>query len=434
MSRDGGQRLYEFLFREEEERSCREIPEEACREVPGNALRNLASGSASKLAERIADPGLTIPWILSSLGVPPSLVALIRPLKDAGSLAPQLFLAAKVRSRPVRKVLWARAAYFQGALLLLLWPILFYIEPLVAGVLTAAVFLLFGVSSGLGSLSFKDTLAKTVPKQKRGSLLGMRATIGGSAALLAGGLLLLLGGRHSGTSRLLALLPAAGALWVVSGVLFGTIREEPGATEGASAPRQLLGEAAEYFRHDRNIRRFVAARSFNLSITLLQPLYTLIAADRLGFSFSGLGALLFASALAALVSGWIWGRLTDHSARLVLTIAPLTGTVVGVLFFLLPVIGGPFSGPLAHGVIFFLHNVAYSGARVGRKTYLVNAADNKNRAVVAAGANTVIGVATLLLSVLVSVTTGLLGAPVTAAALLLLLTVGGTTALTLREV
>lgn len=431
---DRTEQIYDFLFSVGEGDPCEAIPEEACQEAPGNALKNVTSGAFSKLAEQLAHPGLTIPWLLSSLGVPPAITALLLPLKDAGSLGPQLFLAAEVRNRPRRNRLWAAAALVQAALLIAMAAALFLLPPLRAGIVVAALFLLFGVSSGVGSLSFKDTLGKTIPKPRRGTLLGLRASIGGAAALIAGLILTRLGGAEAEPRAFLYILLIAAGLWVVSGILFRAINEQPGATGGARRPHEVVREAVELFREDANIRRFVTARSLNLSIALIQPLYVVIAAERLGFSFSGLGTLLVASAGAALISGWVWGRLTDRSARFVLVLAPLLGVLVGVLFFSLPSMGGVAAGAPGHGVAIFLHNIAYSGARVGRKTYLVNAAGNENRALLAAGANTLIGIATLLLSALVSTVTALFAPAASAAMLLLLLAGGGTLALRLREV
>jgi hypothetical protein len=434
MRQDRAEQVYDFLFGEEEGRACESIPDDACEQVAGNALKNVTSGAFSKLAEQLANPGITMPWLLSSFGVPPAVSALLLPFKDAGSLGPQLFLAGWVRSTDRRNRLWFRAALVQALILIAVALSLVTLPPAIAGVVTAALFLCFGISSGVGSLSFKDTLAKTIPKPRRGTLLGWRASIGGAAALLAGGILALTGGADGGTTTLLILVLGAALLWIISGLFFRSIQEYPGATAGGRDPIDSVKEAFARLRHAGNVQRFVAARSLNLSIALLQPVYVLIAAERLGFAFSGLGILLIGSAGAALVSGWVWGRITDRSARLPLIVGPLLGVLVGVLFFLLPVMGGVFAGAVAHGLVLFLHNIAYSGARIGRKTYLVNATTDEDRALLSAGANTIIGAATFGLSAVVSLITGTAGTQVAALVLLALLFGGGIMALRLEEV
>ena len=83
--------------------------------------------------------------------------------------------------------------------------------------------------------------------------------------------------------------------------------------------------------------------------------------------------------------------------------------------------------------LFFLAAVAHHGARVGRKTYLVDMATQENRAQYTAVSNTVIG-ALLLLGMLLGILDELFG---TAMVLVLLIAVGviaGVRALTLPNV
>ncbi|MFO8063369.1 MAG: MFS transporter [Spirochaetia bacterium] len=434
MSSERTERAYDFLFGGEEGRACETIPESACKEVPGNALKNIASGVFSKLAEQLAHPGLTLPWLLSSFGVPSAVSSLLLPLKEVGSLAPQLFVAAHVRATERRNRLWFRAALFQALVLVGVAVSLLVLPPVAAGVVAAALFLVFGISSGVGSLSFKDTLAKTIPKPRRGTLLGLRASLGGAVALVAGGILAVVGGAQAGTATFLAFVLGGALLWVISGLFFLSIVEEPGATAGGRNPFDSVREAFALLRGAANVRRFIFARSLNVSIALVQPVYVLITAERLGFSFSGLGTLLIASAGAALVSGWVWGRITDRSARFSLIVGPLFGVAVGALFFLLPLIGGLAAGAVGHGVVLFLHNIAHAGARIGRKTYLVNATRDLDRAMLSAAANTTIGVATLAISGLVSLVTGTVGMAAAAVMLIGFLCVGGLFAFRLDEV
>ncbi|WP_050977407.1 hypothetical protein [Nitritalea halalkaliphila] len=68
---DVKERLYRFLTDEGEERSCDAISEEACVESPGNFFASILSGAFSKVAEQIASPGTTLPYLLASIGRPP---------------------------------------------------------------------------------------------------------------------------------------------------------------------------------------------------------------------------------------------------------------------------------------------------------------------------------------------------------------------------
>jgi MFS family permease len=104
-----------------------------------------------------------------------------------------------------------------------------------------------------------------------------------------------------------------------------------------------------------------------------------------------LGALVLASALASLISSYVWGRLADRSSRQVLMLTGIVGAVAMVLAVALWAVG------LAQAVwampaVLFILMVAYHGVRQGRSTYLVDMAPEDQRAAYAAVSNTVIGV------------------------------------------
>lgn len=109
-----------------------------------------------------------------------------------------------------------------------------------AGVAIVGALLIFSMASGAGSVAFKDVMGKTIPKGKRGQLLGLRASIGGGLTIAAG---LILYGVVPGTSQVgpfLVLLGLAAVVWALAAGLFALIDEQPGATQGG---RNALEEA-----------------------------------------------------------------------------------------------------------------------------------------------------------------------------------------------
>jgi hypothetical protein len=77
----------------------------------------------------------------------------------------------------------------QALLLALIIPTSIWLSLVFAGWMIVALPALFSVASGVGSVAFKDVLAKTIPKGKRGRLLAVRATLGGLLTLIAGSIL-----------------------------------------------------------------------------------------------------------------------------------------------------------------------------------------------------------------------------------------------------
>ena len=87
-------RLYAFLVEEEDARVCKDIPDEACIEVPGNFFKLGVSQTITKLADELSSAKTVLPWVLSSVGAPQSLVGFLVPVRESGSLLPQLVIAA----------------------------------------------------------------------------------------------------------------------------------------------------------------------------------------------------------------------------------------------------------------------------------------------------------------------------------------------------
>ena len=106
--------LYDFLTEDGEQRVCKDISEASCNETPGNYFLNAFNGFSSKLAEQLASPTLVIPWVFSLLGVPSFFSGLLVPVKNAGSLVPQLFVSGKIRRFSKRKYFWSGAALVQA--------------------------------------------------------------------------------------------------------------------------------------------------------------------------------------------------------------------------------------------------------------------------------------------------------------------------------
>ena len=130
---------------------------------------------------------------------------------------------------------------------------------------------------------------------------------------------------------------------------------------------------------------------------------------------------MIASGLASALGSGFWGRFADNSSRKVWLVAGASASGLGVLFFLI-VSSRQFSDHLNYlaPVAFFLLAIAHGGVRMGRKTYIVDLADEDNRIGYVAVSNTIIGGLVLLSGLL-----GLLTPLVEAAGMLLLLSLMG---------
>jgi hypothetical protein len=159
-------------------------------------------------------------------------------------------------------------------------------------------------------------LGKTVDKARRGTATGT-ATALGSAAVILFALTLILELGPRGAIVLWAIM-LAGGLWLLAAALFATLREEPGATEGGESMLAAAWASFGLLRSDPGLRRFILARALLVPTALAAALHGRARLRDAGRGLESLGALVLASALAGVLSAYVWGRLADRSSRLVL--------------------------------------------------------------------------------------------------------------------
>ena len=388
----GAERVYEVVAGEEDERSCEAIPDEACREVPGSFVLNALNGASTKLAEQLASPGLVLPWLLGAVGAPAALVGLLVPVRRAGSLLPQLAVAARIRTRPLRKWFWVGAGLVQAAALAAMVPAILLLPATAAGLAVVAALGVFSVASGVGSVAFKDVMAKTIPRGRRGRLLGVRATVGGLLALAAAGGLRMWVAEDDSLLPYVALLAGAALLWILGAGFFAAIREVEGATGGGRNALEEARAGLHFLRRHPPFTRFVLARGLLLAAQLAVPFYALRAQELTGVEAGNLALFVMASSLAAVLSSPLWGRFSDASARRVMVAGGLWTAITIVL-----ALSGTFLPEndwslLLYSLVFLSSGFAVAGVRLGRKTYLLDGAPDRERPLMVAVANTVVGI------------------------------------------
>ena len=390
-------RVYTILSGDDElDRACKIIPDSLCTNLPLNYVLNVVNGAASKLAEQVASAKVVLPWLLSTMGAPAYIVGFLLPLRQAGTLLPQLMVSGQMRRFEVRKWFWVLSAIVQALMLMLMIAAALTTSPLVAGMLVAAFLLVFSLARGVGSLSFQDVTGKTIPKGRRGRMLAARSMLGGLLTIAVGIGMKTIKGGDSGTTAALVLLFIGALLWSIAALAFAAIREDPGATEGG---RNALDEAVAgltLIKKKPWYLRYLVARSALLSVEIAAPFYVLYFREMLTIKAGALGLIVVAAGLAAALSSPIWGRFADLSSRKVLVIGGMMGAITGVAALLLGVLPTFFQNPYAYGVIFVFLGFAEAGVLLGRKTFLIDQVDPKQRTTYVAFANTAMGVVTLL--------------------------------------
>ncbi|WNL40096.1 MFS transporter [Halomonas sp. PAMB 3232] len=385
-------RLFERLTGDDDSRMCEDIPEQACKEQPRNFFLHLFAALGNKLADELSSARLVLPWLMGLIGAPVWMVGLLVPIREAGALLPQIFVAGFIRPKPQRKWVWVAGALLQavcaGCLALLaLWG-----ESTFGGALVLAALVLLSLSRGVSSIATKDVMGKTIAKRRRGTLMGYSGSIAGAATLVAGGVLVLMGNRP-GEWALAALLGVAALGWLLNAFCVARIKEEPGAVEGGENAWSSIKTGVSLLKSDRAFLHFNVSRALLLSSALALPYLALLGQQQSGDDLSNLGLLVVVSGLAAMVASPIWGKLADQSSRRVMCYAALGTTaccVLGASLIQLPDQWAQSVVPYA--LVYALLTIVHHGVRLGRKTYLVDIATQDNRALYVALSNTLTGI------------------------------------------
>jgi hypothetical protein len=391
------EKLYELITGDEDARLCKDITEEACDEVPKNFGKQVIASVLSKTGDQLSKPGLILTWLLTALGAPAAAIGLLVPIREAGSLLPQMIVGGVIRNYEIRKGFWVVGSVLQGSAVLGMGFVALFLQGAPAGWAIVGLLVLFSLSRGICSISAKDLLGKTIPKTRRGRLSGLASSISGWIAVGVGIFFALHPAKELPVELFATLLFIAGGLWIVAAFVMSTLIEKPGATSGgANAFKEAL-RSLHFLRDDRVFLRFCIARALLASTILSMPFYVVLAHEATGGKIASLGFLMIAGSLATALSGATWGKLSDTSSRKTLAVAGLAAGLVGCLTAGLA--GLDLSKTIAlwmFGGLFFLIGLAHTGIRLGRKTYLVDHAEADNRARLVAVSNTLMGLVLLL--------------------------------------
>ncbi|PFG55693.1 MFS transporter [Vibrio sp. ES.051] len=401
MDKDKQNSIYEKIINDEDARACKAIPESACHQVPGNFLKIIYAQFLTKLGDALINPKVTLPWILQSLGAPVYLVGWLVPIRESGSLIPQLSIAYYIRLLPVRKWVWVLGCVLQALSIFALALVTLTMTGVAAGYAVIVCLVVFSFSRGLNSVASKDVLGKTIPKNQRGQVNGWSSSAAGLVTLVFASLLAVtwLWGVEPTVRFYSISLALAGIIWLVAAWVYARINEYAGEVDGGKNGGLEAFKQLVLLKTDVTFRRFVITRTLFLCSALSAPYYIVLAQQSLGGQLWVLALFMFSSGLASFVSGPFWGRMSDYSSRSVMVIGATISALLGIALFVYDtwITSSPaflFVIPL----LYFCVCIAHDGIRVGRKTYLIDIAEGDKRTSYVAVSNTVVGVMLLLMS------------------------------------
>jgi len=287
-----------------------------------------------------------LPGFVSHLTGSAVLVGLIISLTEGAWRAPQLLFANWLASKPRKKIYLTRAgligrpAYLVLALALALG---------VSRVPTFAVALFFVLHTtmylamSVDNLVWWDVLAKAIPSNRRGRVLGYSTALRGAISIGVGLLIAhLLGDSGPGLSTAYTLcFAAAGGCFVLSLLswLFVAEPAEPVAERRPTWP-EYGQQLASILRGSSAFRRLLTVRLLSGFNGLALGFFALFGINHLGFAPSTLGLFAMVQTVSGILAGLWFARVSERSGNhrivQIATLISFTGPLVGLVFLVSP--------------------------------------------------------------------------------------------------
>jgi len=357
-----------------------------------NATKLIAAATCTKLGDVLVDPKTVLTWLLAQLGTSGAVISWLVPIRESGSMLPQLFISGWVKRVKLRKHVFVLGALAQAIAVAAMGFVALFAPPTIAGLTMLVAVAFLSVARAFCSISSKDVVGRTIPKGARGRVGGLSASISGVISTIAASSLIWV--KDDTAVQVLAwVVLGASVLWILGSAFYLSVDEtasNPSENDFSSDMLKRLG----LVQNDALFRRFIIARMLLLGSALGSPLFVILA----GGKVLSLGAFVIASGIAKATSSVIWGNMADRSSHLTMSAGGIIVAITAALGLALELSSARIlDHPLSWPMVFLIFNIGYAGIRVGRKTWVIDAAEGDQRTDYVSASNTVIAVAIIVM-------------------------------------
>ena len=280
-----------------------------------NFILNFAEGAFFSASGALMSPQTVLPVLVSRLGGSNVAVGALSVIVWVGLFLPQIFAARYVQTLPWKKPWAIKFGMAQRLAVLLIGLSLFAFggtQPAVALVLFFVFYTLCQVLMGVATPGWFDMFAKMTPTRKRGRLVGIRSSLGGSGALGCGLILTWLLANHSFPLNFAFAFFIAFLMQAVSIIVQSYLIEAEPSPVGERRPLfAYLRELPNVFRENKPFRDFIVACIFQILATMPVGFYTVYALQHFHTDESIVGEFTLAIVAVQVVSSLIIGYLAD---------------------------------------------------------------------------------------------------------------------------
>ncbi len=314
-----------------------------------NAIAMVCDSSLFWMAMSFVGTTTVLPAFLATLTESEFVIGVGSGITRGAWLLPQILVASLVGRLRYRKPLIVGAAWASRPILPLIALIIWRfsaVAPTGTLVTVLSLFFILFAADAVVSVPWFDHLARTIPAERRGMVVGTGQVVGGLGGIGAGMLVRYVLGETSRwgyPANYAVVFAAGGALLMLSAIAISFISNPDCAPDGehqvSPSLRDTLALLPTIVKDDHAFRRLIGVQLLATFVGVASAFYVLYATRVLGFTAGDTGIFVSAqvvgSVSAGLLLGYIqrrWGPLVHVRFQIAVAMgAPVLALLAGVL-------------------------------------------------------------------------------------------------------
>lgn len=351
------------------------------------------------VALSFANPSSVLPAFVGQFTRSAPVIGLVSTVFNGLWYLPQVVGARAINDKPRKKPYLM--AGISGRIALGIIPVALWLglaeRPVAMLTLFFVCLGLFVIPDALSSLAWFDMLARAIPVQRRGRLIGIAQGLSGLAGLGVGAVvsLILASPRAAFPAEYTLIFALAAVAFIPSAMALALLREEDSVSPDAATDEPGRDGWLTPLRDDPTFRQLMVGFILVSMISLAAPFFVIHATEELGLPLAVVGGFVAAQQVAAAAFGALLGPLSDRwgpsSAIRVGSIVCIAGPVVALTAHLAQ--GGPLVS--AYPLVYVALGAFQSASMIGYYNYLLAIAPHDMRPSYIGLANTMMGIITL---------------------------------------
>jgi MFS family permease len=345
-----------------------------------NHIKNVAHGFFLSLATTIAEPATILPLIINFFGGGAILVGFFAALLRGGAILVQLYAAFHAQTYPkmmkyLRRVFFARwLAWFLIGLSIILFG---ENSPTLTLVCIGMGLFVFSFSAGFGAIYFKETTAKIFTHKYRGFTMAWRQSFTAFGAIISGAVAGWVLENYEAPLSFGYLFLISSFLMGIGFIAFGTVDEpiKEKVSQKENSFKLFLKNAKNILKIDKNLQIQVITFLLAYGYLVALPFIILDAQNKIDLTGTAIGILITAQMTGALVSNYLWGKLTSCGLN------KLTTNIAILMMIVAVSIAFNASHLYEYILIFFLAGASTDGTRISSGNLIVQIAPEDKRPV-----------------------------------------------------